>query len=142
MSTLRDPIAGGKTSPKTGGTVDPELIAAVHVTGMMYLEQRARQGEDTGELDTFRRCERRKREAAGYVADVDARFRVSNARRWWMPWSVPQGRHRRAPASRRRAAREGRSRSGRGSPPGDPDDSDPGGDHLPLVAGATTGAIR
>lgn len=123
-----------------------ELLAADHVTAMMYVEQRVREGrEDTRQLKVFRASERRRREAAGYVCDVDVRFRVRRAHRWQVPAGMQQGRHRRAPARRRRIVRRGRSRSGRGSPPGDPDDdsgeSDPGGDHFPPVGGAVTGMV-
>lgn len=117
-----------------------ELLAANHVTGMMYLEQRARQGEDSGGLAAFRRHERRQRETAGFVVAVDMRFRVFCARRCHVPRGSKRGRHCRAPATRRRAV-HGRSRSGRGSPPGDSDESDPDDDHFPSVVGDTAGVL-
>lgn len=128
---------------KGGGRYDPNLIAAQHVSWMMVLELRARQEEDTGELEAFHRTERLKRERSGYPVAVDLRFRVAQARRCRMPSAVPQSRHRRAPAVRRQAIRQARSRSGRGSPPGDSDESDPDDDdYFPPVAGDTAGAVR
>ena len=117
-----------------------ELLAAQQVTAGMYLEHRAFQGEDTGQLEGHRRRERLEREAAGCVLGVDVRFRVFRVRRWRMPCVVPQGRHRRAPAARSRISRQGRSRSGRGSPPGDPPDPEVPGDAERLT-GASRGAV-
>lgn len=100
-----------------------ELIASCQTTAMMYLEQRVRQGDDNPrQLEGLRESERRNRERAGHIVPVDIRHRLANARRWRVPTTMGYGRHRRAPAIRRRVARgRCRSRSGRGSPPGDPD---------------------
>lgn len=129
-------------SAEGGGCVDPELIAAQNVSWMMCLELRARQGEDTGELAAFRRHERRKREVSGYVSQVDARYRVANARGRLMACVMQWGQHRRVSSTHRRKSCHGRSRSGRGSPPGDPDEVDPGDDHSRLVAGGTGGNLE
>lgn len=96
---------------------------------MLALILKANQGEDTGELEAFRRAERQAREASGHLCEVDLCFRVSNARNRRIHSSALQRRNHRAPAARRRASRRGRSRSGRGSPPDDPD-----GDGEPVAA--------
>ena len=107
-------------------SISEDLIGAQHVSWMMCLELKARRGEDNGELSAFRESERRKREAAGHLLPVDIRHRTVNARRWRLPHSPSQARRHRTPAIRRQVARRCRSRSGRGSPPGDPDgDSEP-----------------
>lgn len=107
-----------------------ELVGSWQTTAMMYLEQRVRQGDDPRQLEGLRDHERRNRERAGHILPVDIRYRLANARRCRATRSAPQARHRRAPVTRRRIARgRCRSRSGRGSPPGDPD-----GDGEPVAA--------
>jgi hypothetical protein len=76
------------------------------------------------------------------VSQVDLRYRIAIARGRPMPCVAQAGQHRRVPSTRRRKSRQGRSQSGRGSPPGDPGESDPGDGHSPPVARGTTGAIR
>lgn len=127
-----------KASMSSSTDRQAELIGSCHTTAMMYLEQRVRQGDDNPrQLDGLRESERRNRENAGRPLPVDIRYRLGNARRWRLLRPIPQARHRRAPVTRRRAARgRSRSRSGRGSPPGDSDpDGDGSSSHIVSTAG-------
>lgn len=120
------PPQEGDPTPEERFAEDAEAMAAGEYRGVMrHLQDRARQGEDTGELEDFRRHERRRHDLE--MQELSEALRSCEPRRRASALPV------RRPRSH---ARRRRSTAG---PDDDPGESDPGDDHSPLVAGAKRG---
>jgi hypothetical protein len=134
-------VCEGDPTPEERIAEGAEMMAAGEHRGLMlYLQNRAHQDEDGGELEALRRHLRRERDEAM------EQFRVllfcQSRRRNTQPLRHARSRTSRGGCARRRGSRRSTGAGSRTGPSDDNGESDPGDDHFPLVAGDTAGGRR
>lgn len=131
-------VREGDPTPEERAALDAEFMSTPHRHLLLDLRERERQGQDTGELEAFRRHERRERDLA--MQELGALLSGERPRRM-VKLSIrrPRRRARRVGCARRRGSRRSTGTGSRAGPGDDPGESDPGDDHSPLAAGAVGG---
>lgn len=136
------PMRPGDPAPEERRAEDQEFMETLDRPRLGYLRERKRQGEDTGELEEFRRREGRRRDSEMQRLSEALSSDESHRRVATHPTRCSRPRTRRVGCPRRRGSRRSTATGSRDGPSDDPGESDPGDHHFPLVAGDTRGAAR